>query len=168
VIGTRSTATTFKARPRKGRAFLLSAILSCGLLPVVPATSVAAQDIVCPAGETRSVVTELFFGRDGAGRRVVGEAAWDKFLAREITPRFPDGLTVIDARGQWRDPATRRITREATKLVVLVTPAGPSPSSAPGSDVSREKRVAAIVAAYTRRFHQKSVLVLTHVVCARF
>ena len=31
------------------------------------------------------------------------DAAWDAFLADTVTPRFPDGLTVLDARGQWRD-----------------------------------------------------------------
>jgi hypothetical protein len=154
----------FQARPRKGRAFLLPAILSCGLLPaVLGASSAVAQEIVCPTGETRSVVTELFFGRDAGGRRVVGEAAWQRFLAREITPRFPDGLTVIDGYGQWRDPAARRGVREATKLVMLVTPADGS-STVP----TREARIAAIVDAYKRRFRQKSVLVLTRAACARF
>ncbi|RAI33490.1 DUF3574 domain-containing protein, partial [Rhodoplanes roseus] len=91
------------------------------------------------------------------------ERRFSEFLAREITPRFPDGLTVVDASGQWRDPATRRTSREATKLVLLVTPAEES-SAAP----TREVRIAAIVDAYKRRFRQKSVLVLTREACARF
>ena len=35
----------------------------------------------------------------------------------EITPRFPDGLTVVDSVGQWRDPARGRLVRERGKLV---------------------------------------------------
>ncbi|NVO16007.1 MAG: DUF3574 domain-containing protein [Rhodoplanes sp.] len=136
---------------------LVAGVAAFGAAPGV------AQEIVCPAGETRSVVTELFFGRDGGGRRVVTAARWEAFLAHEITPRFPNGLTVIDARGQWRDPAGGRITREATKLVVLVTPADAASGTA-----SRQDRVAAIVDTYKRRFRQKSVLVLTRPACARF
>lgn len=161
--GRSASATTVEARSGSGRAFLLSAVLWCGLIPVVVATPAAAQEIVCPAGDTRAIVTELFFGRDAGGSRVVGEARWQAFLAREITPRFPDGLTVIDAYGQWRDPAAGRIVREATKLVVLVTPA-----DAASGTVSRQERVAAVVDAYKRRFRQKSVLVLTRAACARF
>lgn len=158
-----ASATTVEARSGSGRAFLLSAILSYGLLPAALAPPAAAQETACPAGDTRAVVTELFFGRGAGSRRVVTEARWEAFLAREITPRFPDGLTVVDARGQWRDPAAGRIAREATKLVVLVTPADAASGTA-----SRQDRVAAVVEAYKRRFRQKSVLVLTRSACGRF
>ena len=33
----------------------------------------------------------------------VSEAEFQKFLDREITPRFPDGLTVYEADGQFLD-----------------------------------------------------------------
>lgn len=36
---------------------------------------------------------------------MVSDEDWRAFLAAEVTPRFPDGLTVIDAAGQWRDGA---------------------------------------------------------------
>jgi hypothetical protein len=101
---------------------------------------------------------ELMFGRNVRGRSASGEAAWARFLAREITPRFPDGLTVLDAAGQWRDPASGRLARERSRLVIIVTAADP-----PADD-----RIAAIVAAYKQRFHQKSVGVVTSPVCAAF
>lgn len=105
---------------------------------------------------------ELMFGRNVRGHLHglpgVGNAAWARFFAREIAPRFPDGLTVVDAFGQWRDPASGRTIREPSRLVIIVTAAG-----APVDD-----RIAAIVAAYKARFRQKSVGVVTNPVCASF
>jgi hypothetical protein len=99
---------------------------------------------------------ELMFGRNIHGR--VGDAAWARFLAREVTPRFPDGLTVVDAAGQWRDPASGRLTREPSRLVIIVTAADPAVDG----------RIAAIVAAYKQQFHQKSVGVIASPACAGF
>ena len=101
---------------------------------------------------------ELMFGRDVRGHHRGDNAAWARFLAREITPRFPDGLTVLDAAGQWRDPASGRLARERSRLVIIVTAASPS----------TDGRIAAIIAAYKQRFHQKSVGVVTSDVCAAF
>jgi hypothetical protein len=101
---------------------------------------------------------ELMFGRNIAGRFRVGEAAWSRFLAREITPRFPDGLTVLDAAGQWRDPVGGRLVREPGKMVIIVTA-----DDAPVGD-----RIAAIVVAYKQRFRQRSVGVISRPVCAAF
>ena len=64
----------------------------------------AAQDLACRAAQKPMVVIDLMFGRNIGGRLGVTEARWSRFLADEITPRFPDGLTVVDASGQWRAP----------------------------------------------------------------
>ncbi|MDW3711059.1 MULTISPECIES: DUF3574 domain-containing protein [unclassified Pseudomonas] len=42
--------------------------------------------------------TELYFG-------AIEPAAWERFLAEEVTPRFPDGLSWYDVNGQWRGPS---------------------------------------------------------------
>ncbi len=76
----------------------------------------------CYGTQRPKQVAELLFGRDVGGRLGVSEAAWGRFLAREITPRFPDGLTVMDAAGQWRDPTTGAIEREPSKRVEIVLP----------------------------------------------
>jgi hypothetical protein len=104
------------------------------------------------------VAIEMFFGRDVAGRGPVTEAEWAGFAAREITPRFPDGFTVLDGRGQWRDPQTGRVTGEGSKVVDI--------DVAAGGDVAA--RVAAIAAAYRRDFRQESVGISSHDVCAAF
>ena len=51
------------------------------------------------------------------------DAAWQAFLAEEIAPRFPDGLTVLNAAGQWRD-ASSTMVREHTKVVLILTKPG--------------------------------------------
>lgn len=119
----------------------------------------AAPVIACPDGLRQGVVAELFFGRNRDGAQVVGEAAWDAFLATEVTPRFPDGLTVLDAIGQWRG-ADGHAGREASKLLILALP-GASPAEA-------ASRLEPLAEAYRRRFQQESVLRLLRPACIGF
>jgi hypothetical protein len=91
------------------------------------------------------------------GRGKASEARWQQFLAREVTRRFPDGLTVYETTGQWRDPARNVIVRERSRLLRIIAP----PDTAPD-------RIAALADAYKKQFRQKSVGVVTHDVCASF
>jgi len=100
-----------------------------------------------PAGTTMTA-TRLYFGMSIQGGGTVGEADWRDFLAREVTPRFPDGLTVLPARGQWRDPHSGRILREQTRVLLLLHK---------NSDKALNA-IAAIIARYKIRFRQRSVL----------
>ena len=102
----------------------------------------------CPRGPHpgSAVETQLFFGLarpDG----VVSEGEWAAFLAEVVTPRFPDGLTVLDAYGQYRDDAAT-VRSERTRVVLLVHE---------GSEAA-DGAIAAIVSEYERRFAQRSVL----------
>ena len=51
------------------------------------------------------------------------EELWSDFVASEITPRFPAGLTVDDALGQRRDAATGKVIKEPSKELQLIVPA---------------------------------------------
>ena len=77
----------------------------------------------CPAGFEEFTEYRLFFGRSRGDVEVVSDKAWRGFLAAEITPRFPEGLTVLDAAGQWRD-GSGAIMRERTKLVIVLAKPG--------------------------------------------
>ena len=66
------------------------------------------------------LVAELFFGRDKDGWRNISDAEWSDFLASVVTPSFPDGLTVFDGYGQWRNPATGVIGRSPGVKIVLI------------------------------------------------
>lgn len=100
---------------------------------------------------------ELYFGRDIAGRPGVSDQDWQRFLDEEIMPRFPDGLTVEDASGQWKS-ADGAVVHEASKHLTIVLP---------GSAGSQAK-LAAIREAYKRRFRQDSVLILEYQACGSF
>ncbi len=132
---------------------LLLLFAGCAGSPVPPAPYVC----LLPA-EQRMLIAELFFGQGAAGRDSLAEAEWAAFAAQSITPNFPDGFTVFDGEGQWRNPQTGRIRRERTKIVLVAVPRTP--------DLAR--RLAAVIEAYRTRFHQQSVGLITRDSCAAF
>jgi hypothetical protein len=117
-----------------------------------------AQDVTCTPPAQSMQQIELMFGRNIGGRLGVSEAAWRRFLAREVTPRFPDGLTVLNATGQWQDKDRGQLVREPSKLVIIVT----------ADEISVGDKIAAIIAAYKQRFRQRSVVAISRPVCAAF
>jgi hypothetical protein len=120
--------------------------------------SARAQGAACMAPQQPMQQVELMFGRNVGGRLGVSEAKWSHFLAREVTPRFPDGLSVLNAAGQWQDAARHRLVREPSKLVMIVT----------ADDAQTRDKIAAIVTAYKQQFRQQSVGVISRAVCAAF
>src|SRR5687768_12410641 len=50
-----------------------------------------------------TVTDRLYFGRGVRDGETVSDSAWAAFLREVVTPRFPDGLTVYRAEGQWRE-----------------------------------------------------------------
>jgi hypothetical protein len=89
----------------------------------------------------------LYFGTQKPdGSAPVTDAEWQKFLADEITTRFPNGLTTWEASGQWRD-SHNVLEREQTHIVQIVHPAS--------GEV--EGRIVVIIAAYKKQFAQEAV-----------
>jgi hypothetical protein len=132
-----------------------------GIALFAATTSIAQAEtspLSCYGTQRPKQVAELLFGRDVGGRLGVSEAAWRRFVSREITPRFPDGLTVTDAAGQWRDPATGVIEREPSKRVEIVLL----------GDADDQARLEAIVDAYKHRFHQHAVGIIVRPACVAF
>ncbi|MGA9008613.1 MAG: DUF3574 domain-containing protein [Xanthobacteraceae bacterium] len=108
---------------RVGRICLLSFALIATSANGPHAQAVQPQALSCHAQQARQVA-ELLFG----------------FVAHEITPRFPDGFTVTDASGQWRDSADGTIVHEPSERVEIVLP----------GTADDESRLDAIVSAYKR------------------
>ena len=117
-----------------------------------------AQLLDCLGGQRPSQVAELMFGRNIGSRLGVNEADWSRFVDREIVSRFPNGLTMFNAAGQWRDEATNKIVREPSKVVQIVLP----------GQVEDIARLNEIVAAYKRRFKQHSVVMIVRPACVSF
>jgi hypothetical protein len=103
-------------------------------------------------------VAELFFGRNIKGREPLTDAEWAEFSAQTITPNFPDGFTIFDAEGQWRNPLTGQIAGGRTKILLV--------AAKPEPDLSR--RLSAVIDAYKTQFHQQSVGIITRDSCAAF
>jgi hypothetical protein len=118
----------------------------------------AAQSSACAAGQEARQVAELLFGRKIGDRLGVSETQWGRFVDREISPRFPDGLTVLDGKGAWRDTAAKTIVHEPSKVVEIVLPGKPD-------DVEQLK---AIAQAYKTRFRQQSVGIVLRGACVSF
>jgi hypothetical protein len=93
--------------------------------------------------------TELFFGAAKPDGTVVTVAEWEAFLDAEITPRFPEGLTVLDGAGQWQE-ADGDIIEEHSKVVLLLYPRTAQAES--------HAEIEAIRAAYEQVFGQEAVL----------
>ena len=79
--------------------------ISVAVLAWIALAAPASAQIACRANQKSSAVVEMMFGRKIGDRIGVSNAAWARFVDREITPRFPGGLSVVDAAGQWLDPA---------------------------------------------------------------
>jgi hypothetical protein len=119
----------------------------------------AAAPPSCPAGANTATITEAYFGRNVRSRAPVTEAEWARFMAEVVTPAFPDGLTVLDGAGQWRN-AAGQISREDSKILLLVLP---------GQDqAAASARIAPVTAAWKARFAQESVLTVFRAGCTAF
>jgi hypothetical protein len=100
----------------------------------------------CGATSAPQLRTTLYFGL-ARPKGSVSELEWQIFLRDEVTRRFPDGLTVWEAEGQWRTP-TGSIDQEQSKVLLLV-----HPDTAPA-----RQSILAVVEAYRKTFEQQSVL----------
>lgn len=112
----------------------------------------------CAPGQQAMLSAELLFGRKIGDRIGVSEADFRRFVDQEVTPRFPDGLTILDATGQCRDNERSKLIREPSKLVLIAMP----------DEAGNRDKLAAIAEAYKRRFSQQSVGLILKPACASF
>ena len=134
---------------------LAVALAGCAAGPgrTAPASALSA---VLPAGEDL-MRSELLFGRARPNGTVVSDEEWRAFVDQEVTPRFPDGLTILEATGQYRNRAGRLI-QEPTKVLLIVHP----------PDARSRAAIDEIRALYRKRFDQESVLLLSTISRASF
>jgi len=101
----------------------------------------------CAEGAFPMARLELYFGTQRPGGAPVTEAEWAAFLDEEVTPRFPDGLTVLTGNGQWRN-SQGVVTKETSAVLVILY----EPSA------QKQASIEDIRAAYKDRFDQESVM----------
>jgi hypothetical protein len=147
-------------------AFLLAALVALFLVarhasgdPPAQATATLQGDAARPEA-ARWMRCELYFGIGtfDAPDDGVAEMRWRGFLDREVTPRFPDGLTVLDAYGQWRGSPKEEPTRLRSKMLVILC-----------EDTQANRAlIDAIRSAFKTATHDKSVLLATEHVDVSF
>ncbi|WP_199100544.1 DUF3574 domain-containing protein [Dyella sp. ASV21] len=132
----------------------LSLALLCACATTAPTTSATLQgDAAHPAQTQGWVETRLFFGLGlvGDAHGGVSEQGWRDFLDAEVTPRFPDGLSVVDVYGQWQGKEQSTPERLRSKMLIV---------DYPDSAANRAK-VEAIRTAWKQRTGDQSVLRVT-------
>lgn len=135
----------------------LTAVLAAAMF----AGGIAAATLVSPRVDAQGFTVVMDCGSGTAAPRVrttlymgllrpkgvVSELEWQIFLRDEVTRRFPEGLTVWDADGQWRGPSGT-IDHERSKVLLLVHP----------DTADARRSVQEIIEAYRKTFEQQSVL----------
>ena len=117
---------------------------------------IATADAVSvkPCGSATSQLrTTLYFG-GARPKGAVSELEWQIFLRDEVTTRFPNGMTVWDAEGQWRG-AGGLLAHERTKVLLLVHP----------DKEGARQAIREVIDKYRKAFEQESVLWETSQVC---
>jgi transcription termination factor NusB len=109
----------------------------------------AGENLIDSDATPELITADLFFGRNIPGGGEVSKAEFAEFIDSTITPRFPDGLTVYDADGQFRD-STGTIIEERSQIITLVFEDTPE----------NESEIDEIIQSYTEQFQQESVLLV--------
>lgn len=135
---------------------LLASVAAIHLDSAAAVGQVGERAQTCGSSGSAHVRTTLYFGLTRP-KGTVSEDEWRAFVRDEVTPRFPDGLTVWQAEGQWRRP-DGRIARERSKVLLLVH----------DDTVAARATLGELVTSYKRMFDQESVLWESSPVCAAF
>src|SRR5712691_735401 len=134
---------------RSGLATVVALIATLTACASMPAPS-------CKSGEQSAIHDSFYFGTRKPTGAVTPEE-WAEFLRDTVTPRFPQGLTVSQASGEWRG-ADGTLVQESSHILHLVHAA----------DAPSEKNVLELVATYKTRFQQEAVLRVKSHACVSF
>jgi hypothetical protein len=136
-------------RTRSSIALLAPLVLLAGCAAQNPAQNPASGAAVPGApGCQRYARTELFFGTDRPGG-AVSDQEFHAFTDAEITPRFPDGLTLLPGTGQFRG-ADGKLVAERSMVLILLYPVRAESDS--GAKIEQIREL------YKKKFSQESVL----------
>jgi hypothetical protein len=135
------------------RAALVLALLLTGCVSV----DIDGSSPICRPGLAPKITADLYFGRNIGSSLAVSDADWARFVDEEITPRFPDGLSVSDIAGQWKGE-DGLVVREPAKVVMIVL----------SGEQGEYARLDAVRDAYRKRFRQESVMLVERQACVGF
>ena len=98
------------------------------------------------------VQTLLVFGLSKPDGGTVSEEEWISFVDTNITPKFKEGLTIVDSDGQWM-MESGEVIKEDSKILILLYD---NESSAEVDDAIEQ-----IKETYKKQFNQEAVLRIT-------
>ncbi len=101
--------------------------------------------------------TTLWFGMSKPQGGTVSEQEWQHFVDSDVTPRFKDGLSVYNAKGQWLGE-NGKLARENSKALMLIH----TPDRASSDNINALRDI------YKKRFSQESVMRVDGLVCVGF
>ena len=111
-----------------------------------------------PGGGQAMRIFDLYFGRSVSGHTSVSDSEWRDFRDHVITPALPDGYTVLDGQGAWRNPRSNTTISEATKILVVALPDAPESQGV----------INGIRSTWQHRFHQYVVGMTVQTGCGSF
>lgn len=129
-------------------------LLLTGCVP--PTTPAVNMTTTCATGDMLTQST-LYFGLNRPSGPEITDTEWQQFIDNDVTPRFREGLTVFNARGQWLGH-DGKLAREASKVLMLIH----------ASDAESNRKIAALRQTYQSRFAQDSVMRIDQKVCVSF
>ncbi|MBC3381931.1 DUF3574 domain-containing protein [Serratia fonticola] len=136
-------------------AVAITLLLSSCVAPVQQASPLKPE-ATCSIGEPMTQTT-LYFGLNRPAGPVITAVEWQTFVDQQVTPRFKDGLSVFDAKGQWLGN-DGKLARENSKALMLIH----SP------DAASEQNIEALRTRYKQQFAQDSVMRVDAAVCVAF
>jgi hypothetical protein len=117
----------------------------------------ALQPGGCPARQQAATMDLLYFGTGRPHGPDVTPQEWSAFVGAEIAPRFPQGFSVLEAQGQWRN-ADGSVAHELTHVLQVLHP----------DDAATAAALDAIAARYKAQFQQEAVLQVHAPACMAF
>lgn len=147
-------ASTMMITSRNVLLILALGIAGCAA-PVKPQVNGGAVQQCAP--DNVMTQTTLYFGLSRAGGPDISAKEWQTFVDQDVTPRFRDGLTVFDAKGQWLGN-DGKLARESSKALMLIH----------GTDADSSKKIDTLRQIYKTRFKQDSVMRVDQAACVQF
>jgi Protein of unknown function (DUF3574) len=115
--------------------------------PTSEAQSPGAQ-VPAPPAEAW-VRTELFFGLTDRDGHPVSTRSWQHFVDIALVAAFPDGFTLVKAKGRWLD-RTHATRKEPTEIFIVLYRASDA--------TTMNRRIEQVSRDYVHQFHQESIL----------
>ncbi|NEP46334.1 MAG: DUF3574 domain-containing protein [Okeania sp. SIO2H7] len=154
-----------KIASKNSKGLLLVVVLGIVLLIGIPGGTLAqtfpgiltqspTQELEKAGESTKQIMLkdELYFGLKKPRGRNIKRGEWSDFIDEFVAPRFPEGLTELDTKGQYMG------IKEPGKILVLVHK----------ESSEDEKSINEIIDYYKKQFQQESVLHVTYKVEAEF